>query len=116
MHEFGIIQDVLVTLEKTVVLHGLKKVNKVTIQVGRLRQVVPENLQFAFSVLSENTIFSDAKLIIIEVPITVLCKACNKKTEVNDMIFVCPNCGSTDLDILNGKEIVLESIEGEGKR
>ena len=41
------------------------------------------------------------------------CKKCKLETEVNDLVFICPNCGSSDLELTQGRETIIESIEGE---
>jgi len=113
MHEFGIVEDILATINKIATEQKFKKINRVTIQVGKLRQVIPENLQFAFSVLAENTIAANAQLVIDEIPITIRCQSCNQKATIADFTYICPHCNSSDLEILTGKEIILETIEGE---
>lgn len=114
MHELKIIQDIFPIIENVAKENHLKSINKVFLQVGGLRQVVPEFLQFAFVTVAKDTIVAiGAELIIEAIPITARCKHCQKQFTVGENIYVCPHCDSSDLEILTGKEIILESIDGE---
>ncbi len=113
MHELKIIQDVFPIIENVAKENHLKSINKVFLQVGGLRQVVPEFLQFAFATVAKDTIAAGAELIIELIPITARCKNCQKQFTVGENIYVCPHCDSSDLEILTGKEIVLAGVDGE---
>jgi Zn finger protein HypA/HybF involved in hydrogenase expression len=41
------------------------------------------------------------------------CKNCKDEIMINDNSFCCSNCGSVELDIIQGKELFIKSIEGE---
>lgn len=112
MHEFGIIQSIFQALEKIALENHLSKITIVTLRIGKLRQVVPENLQFAFETLAKDTKASGAKLILIEEPIKMRCQTCLQEFIVQDQTYLCPKCGASDLITLTGQEIVLENIEG----
>ncbi|EKE01423.1 MAG: Hydrogenase nickel insertion protein HypA [uncultured bacterium] len=113
MHELKIIQDIFPILENVAKENHLKSINKVFLKVGALRQVVPEFLQFAFATLAKDTLADSAELIIELVPITVACKTCQREFAVEENAYFCPHCESTIIKILTGKEIVLESVEGD---
>ncbi|MEK6730617.1 MAG: hydrogenase maturation nickel metallochaperone HypA [Pseudomonadota bacterium] len=113
MHELSIIQDILKTIEQTAIKNDLKKINKATLEIGQMRQCIPEFLQFAFETLTKDTIASGAQLIIREIPVKALCLQCKKEFQVIDDSYGCPHCDSIELDILSGKEIVLSSIDGD---
>ena len=115
MHEFAIIQSVFKQLEDIAKQNNLQSISKVTLSIGRLRQVFPEFLQFAFETASEHTIAKHAKLIIEEVPIKVHCKTCGDEFIIERNTYICPKCQGTKLEVLSGKEILIKSIEGETK-
>ena len=57
------------------------EVNEVTIEVGRLAMINPEQLQFILGVLIENTIMEDAKINFNEIPVEMECYDCNLNGE-----------------------------------
>lgn len=113
MHEFSIVENIVTLLKQIAKDNNFVSIKKATLKVGKLRQIVPENMKFAFGVLTKDTVASSAELIIEEVPVKVFCKSCKNEFIVTDNVYVCPNCSSFELEILTGKEIVLENIEGE---
>ena len=110
MHEFAIIQSVLKQLEEIAKENHLQSISQVTLQIGKLRQIVPEFLQFAFETAAENSLAKNAKLIIEEVPIKMRCKSCNKEFTVKHHTYICPKCHAASLEILCGKEILIKNI------
>jgi hydrogenase nickel incorporation protein HypA/HybF len=113
MHEFGIIQDILAALDKTAKEKHIKHITAVNLKIGKLRQVIPENLRFAFLTLAVGTVAAGAELNIELVPILVKCQNCHKDFEVEENVYICPHCQGTNLTILSGQDIVLESIHGD---
>lgn len=113
MHEISLLQNIFTYLEQIAGQQELRKITKVEIKVGKLRQVVPEFMQFAFEHLAKNTHAEGAELIIEYIPIKMLCAACNKTFIVDENTYVCPYCAEVNLQILSGKELILESVHGE---
>jgi hydrogenase nickel incorporation protein HypA/HybF len=118
MHEFTLIQNICNAIEKIAAENNLRKITRVNLQVGKMRQVVPEFMQFAFTTIAKGTIYEGAELAIEIIPIKVLCHNCGREFEVEENIYLCPFCSSKDastssLEILSGKEFILASIEGE---
>lgn len=113
MHEFKLIQTVFSTVMETAKANTLNSVNKVTLQVGRLRQVVPEFMRFAFAIIGKDTIADNAQLEIEHIPVTFLCRDCIRQFTVEEDTYLCPECQSSNLEFLNGKELIIASIEGE---
>ncbi|MBN1683971.1 MAG: hydrogenase maturation nickel metallochaperone HypA [Gammaproteobacteria bacterium] len=68
MHEFSIIQNIFPIIEKNAKDHHLKIITKVTLNLGKSCQCLPDFLQFAFQTLAKNTIAENAELVIQEIP------------------------------------------------
>ncbi len=113
MHEFSIMQNLLKIIEKEAKANSLSKVNGITVKIGKLRQVVPEFIEFAFATIAKDTIADGAKLNIESIPITIHCEKCNKDYPVIEDTYTCPDCDSLDIKVITGKEIILASIEGD---
>ena len=113
MHEMAIAQSLLDIILQEGQKHGLERVAKIRLQVGALAAVVPESLTFCFELLSRDSIASGALLEVETVPVVARCGRCQELFEVEDHIFVCPQCGDPTLDLVSGRELSVMSIEGE---
>ena len=115
MHEFSICQNLVDTVIETLNKNGQEKavVNSVTVVVGSMRQIIPEYLQSAFEMLVSGTNLQSTKLEIIDSPASFKCIDCNRDTSTSAPPFVCPVCGSTNLESISGMELYLKSIEVE---
>jgi len=85
----------------------------VEVRCGVLQQVVPEALQLAFEALSAETPAAGATLKIVEVEPVARCRACNERYPARLDIYLCPRCGQADVELLAGRDIVLQSVTCE---
>ena len=113
MHELRIAEDLSEIVLEAAINEKLKKVTKVNITFGELVQIVPDIFETAFTESVKGTIAEGSELDIEIVKVRMKCKNCRKEFGINGNIFACKNCKSTDLEIINGKEIFIKSIEGE---
>jgi hydrogenase nickel incorporation protein HypA/HybF len=111
MHELSIIASLVETIEALAREHKAKTVTGVWIKVGALSGVVPELLESAFEMYRKGTIVENAFLTIERPPLKALCRACRAETERTDYSPSCPVCGSSDLEITGGTDLLLERIE-----
>ncbi len=113
MHEFSIATSLLSIInEETVQFQGAR-VKTVTLKIGTLSGVVPEALEFAFQVLSEGTVAEGATLVIERVALCIECNACGTTSTPTDPFIICPHCGSGEVEIRQGRELEIESMEIE---
>jgi hydrogenase nickel incorporation protein HypA/HybF len=85
-----------------------RRVMKVQMKIGYLRQVVPSALSFGFGLLAEGTPVEGAQLELEQIPAVGKCRLCGV-----DFPLQCGGCGSFDLEILEGEELMVESLELE---
>lgn len=111
MHEFSLVMSVIKTISKLCEQNKWKRVLRVTLKVGHLRQIEPEIFAFAFSSATVGTALEGSEISIIEMPIIFKCHSCNKSSDTEEFRFVCPNCGSVDVDLISGMQLIIESIE-----
>jgi hydrogenase nickel incorporation protein HypA/HybF len=76
-------------------------------------QIVPDIFRSAFAGAVRGTIAESAEVEIEIVPIKMKCMDCGCIFEVKNNFFLCGVCKSSDLDIVEGKEMFVKSIEGE---
>jgi hydrogenase nickel incorporation protein HypA/HybF len=89
------------------------KIVGVRILVGKLAGVVPEFLQTAFDSYKQGTIAAEARLETEEVPLKLHCRKCGAEIVKEEYSLLCPYCGSTDLEILEGMDLFLDKIDLE---
>jgi hydrogenase nickel incorporation protein HypA/HybF len=110
MHEFSVAAAVV----DTAVRHAAgRRVTAVSVRFGRLRQVVPDALDFAFGICARETLCEGAVLHQEAVPARLRCAPCAQEWDIEVPAFRCPTCGSADVSVVTGRELEVESIEVE---
>ncbi len=112
MHEASIALSIIKAVEQQ--LAGGKiagRVETVSVRVGRLTAVVPDNLKFLYGVLAEDTPLAGSSLEITMVPVRGTCRACGISVEIEEPCFLCSGCGSPDLELVSGRELELFAVE-----
>jgi len=88
-----------------------RRVCTVDVRVGAMRQVVPSALEFAFEVVTQGTPLEGTELRIETVPAVGRCSSCGAPGEYDWFPFVCAGCGSVDVELIGGEELLVEAIE-----
>lgn len=114
MHELSLAESINNTIRELCERSGWTLVRRVVLKVGRMRQVDPELLSFAFDVVAKGTVSEGAELSVMELPFVFKCNHCGRETTGEETSFVCPHCDSTNVDLLSGMELTIESMEVEG--
>jgi hydrogenase nickel incorporation protein HypA/HybF len=108
MHELSIAQAVVEIASR----HAAgRRVTKVELRVGHLRQVVPSALEFAFELTAHGTALEGAELVIEDVPARGRCRACGGETEMRAFPLQCSHCGGLDLELEAGDELLVDALE-----
>jgi hydrogenase nickel incorporation protein HypA/HybF len=110
LHELAIAESVLRIASRHA---DGRQVTKVYLKVGHLRQVVPSALAFSFELLAQGTPLEGAELEMEEVPVTGKCRECAAENRLTGFPLQCGACGGFDLQILEGEELYVESLELE---
>lgn len=115
MHELSIAQSLVDIVVQELAARGIGpgRLRTVRLAAGRMQGIVPDSLQFAWDVLIADTPAAGAALVVREVPILVRCKACGAEGGIEWPLFRCGGCGGGDLEIVEGRELHLESMEIE---
>ncbi len=112
MHELGLCSSIVDAIERRA---GERMVARVRVQVGRLHHVHPEAFGQSFAVAAMGTVAEDAAAELIVLPVCARCGSCTVTWEAEEMPFACPTCGSVEIELSGGDELVLELIEYEGR-
>ena len=68
-------------------------------------------MRFAFEALSEGTMCESAELEITMIPPVSICAECGNEYEHDRFHMLCPECGSSFTQLIQGKELQIDSIE-----
>ncbi len=110
MHELSIAESVVQIASRHA--NG-RRVTRVQLKIGHLRQVVPSALAFGIELVAEGTPVEGAKLEIEDVPATGLCRGCGAESRLESFPLQCEACGGFDLELLEGEELYVEYLELE---
>ena len=110
MHELSLSSAIVNTAVKHA---GGQRVTVVSLRVGRLRQVVPDTLEFYFDFVARDTLCEGARLEQEVVDVHLRCNPCATEWAIEIPAFRCPTCGGSDVEIASGNEFEVEFIEIE---
>lgn len=114
MHELRIAEDLQKIILEVAGTGNLKKVSIINLQFGEMVQIVPEIFRIAFEEASRSTIVEGAELKIEVTSVKLRCLNCLREYEIlSENKYECVNCDSNDMEIIQGKELLIKSIEGE---
>jgi hydrogenase nickel incorporation protein HypA/HybF len=89
-----------------------RHIDVVRVQIGALRQVVPESLSFCWSLVRDHESMPDAELELEFVTAEVACRACGVRSEIESRWSVCcPRCESGDVAVVRGEEFLVTSLD-----
>lgn len=113
MHELSLVAGLFDTLEETVREHRARRITLVRLKVGKLAGVVPDLLVSAFDAYKKGTVAGESSLEVVEVPVRLRCRDCGGDKLDAEGDFSCLGCGGRNVEIIEGRELVVERIELE---
>ena len=111
MHEVSICQHLLTLLSQEAKQHGVSKIIRLRLEIGRLSCLDPDALCFAFDAMAPGTIAEAAMLQIDQPPVRATCGDCGAAVELDERFDPCPSCGGTRLELQGGDEMRLLEME-----
>jgi hydrogenase nickel incorporation protein HypA/HybF len=109
MHEYSIAYDLYATARAAALEHNANRVKKISVEVGKMAMVNPEQVTFLFDTIkSDDPLFVSAVLDCHEAEPETTCPCGYTGSE----IFVCPRCGALP-ELVRGREIVVTNVEIE---
>ena len=109
MHEYTIAYDLYATARTAAIEHHAKRVKKISVEVGKMAMVNPDQVTFLFDTIrTDDPLFETAVLDCHEVAAETKCICGYTGNE----IFVCPACGALP-ELVKGREIVVTNVEIE---
>lgn len=111
MHEATLVAGLMRILETQARQHGVEHIGRVTLRIGKLRAVEPQQLRLCFEMFAEETVADGAELVVISVPVRARCRGCRHEFTVAHYRFDCPRCNGGDVEVIGGQELYIESFE-----
>jgi hydrogenase nickel incorporation protein HypA/HybF len=113
----SIVQNILEIIKQEMAKHDCSRLVRVKINHGKLSNVVPESLEFAWQALTIGTDFESATFEAEEIPLRLRCAQCGEEFEPESaslLLAPCPKCGE-DLghEVLSGRELYIDHLEAE---
>jgi hydrogenase nickel incorporation protein HypA/HybF len=113
VHELSVCQGLLREVARMAAEHDAVAVDRIVLQVGGLSGVEPPLLERAFEVARAGTLAEAAELEIRAGPVVVLCRECGSRGEVPVNRLLCPGCGDWRVEVVEGEELLLLTIDME---
>jgi hydrogenase nickel incorporation protein HypA/HybF len=109
MHELGITQNIVAIA----ITHAQgARVRRISLEIGKLSAICPDAIRFCFDVCCTGTLLEGSDLCITEIPGLARCRCCGSEILLEQPFGIC-DCGSTNLEILQGEELKLKELEVE---
>ncbi|MCK4737609.1 MAG: hydrogenase maturation nickel metallochaperone HypA [Sulfurimonas sp.] len=113
MHEYSIVQSLIDSCEEHAKKHSAKKVTKVVVKIGVLSGVEPHLLEEAFDMFKKGTICDGCEFVMNIQKVKIECNDCGIELELEKNDFICPDCSSCNLSVLDGEDMFLMQLEME---
>jgi hydrogenase nickel incorporation protein HypA/HybF len=111
MHELSIAEELLGIIYENAGRAGITRVSEVNLRIGAFSGILPDALQFAFDILSQEKITEGAKLNIEKIQPRFVCRECRCIIDID--AECCPECGSTEITAEGGHELQIVSFTGD---
>lgn len=109
MHELSICSSIADIVKRHA---SERRVETIHLQVGQLRQIVPDTLVYCWSLVSADTPLDGSVLDVEHIPGRLGCRDCGASAEIGPFpVFRCEECGSTATTVLAGEEFLITSLD-----
>lgn len=114
MHEMSVVSGILESVLPVARDAGASRVCTVHLRIGDMREVVPEAMELAWEVLSEeDPLTLGCTFTVEEVHPRSRCLVCGATFSHDRFHCRCPECGSAETKLMAGRELDIISIEIE---
>ena len=112
MHELGICDAILKTVDGIAKEEQLSSVHKVTLEVGMLSGVVPRFLEDCWQAVVDGTPYENTALVIETINGIARCLDCGHEFSADLERLYCPKCVSRRITPVTGNDLTLKEIVG----
>jgi hydrogenase nickel incorporation protein HypA/HybF len=113
VHELAITQNILdLALDEAKAVQA-SRITKINLVIGELSGIVSDSVEFYFDFLKKDSAAEGAALDFKVVPTQLRCRSCLTEFNPQDSLWICPNCQSSSIEVITGRDCYIESIEVE---
>ncbi|MEX2115550.1 MAG: hydrogenase maturation nickel metallochaperone HypA [Bacteroidota bacterium] len=113
MHELSAARNLVELIQNEIPPADLSSVRSVRILIGDLAGIVPDSLEFCYTVVTEGTPLAASRLSFERVPFEIYCANCERSSCNTEGTVFCPHCSHPASSIMRGNELELSGIEVE---
>lgn len=113
MHELSLAMSLVEEVEAIAKRESATRVLTISLSIGDLSGVDREAFLYAFPLAAERTLLEDARLEVKRIRTRIVCRDCGEHTEPEEFCCICGKCGSRDVEIAEGQEFNITSLEIE---
>lgn len=113
MHELGLMDAMLKTVQRIAQEESLHQVHKIVLEIGELSGVVPHFIEDCYEAVVADTPYEKTLLEIEMVPGIARCNACKIDFRIDLEALICPQCGGKFLTPIAGKDLTIKQIEAD---
>jgi len=113
MHEYSVVQALLEQIEDIAQKNDAKKVIKIIVKIGVMSGIEAHLLEIAFNTFKEKTVCDGAEFVMNIQAVKIWCNQCKHESELEKIHYCCQECGSIDVDVIDGEDMFLMSLEME---
>lgn len=134
MHELALADSVVKAALKAAADAGMVRIERIVVRVGELQQIERDLFEFSLTnvIPAQDPRLSDTVFDVLEEKVRFKCRSCGHEygradvdvdaedereaihfiPELSHAFARCPQCGSPDFDITQGRGIILARVEG----
>lgn len=135
MHEFALAEAVIDTALATAHREKIERLTRIVVRIGELQRIERDAFEFALREVlpASESRLRGVELVLETAPARFRCRPCGQsfglaetgeieEEESESVHFIpelvhaflrCPGCGSPDFEVVEGRGIVLQTLEGE---
>lgn len=110
MHELGLMDAVIRTVERLVKEENLTQVQKIVLEIGELSGIVPRFITECYEAVIADTKYENTELVLEILPGIARCNDCHIEFKINIEQLSCPVCKGKNLTPIDGKDLTIKEI------
>jgi hydrogenase nickel incorporation protein HypA/HybF len=111
MHELPIAEIILEIATRHARQNGAGRIVAIHLVIGQLSSYLDESIRFYWDLIARDTLAEGAVLHFQRLPAELQCRLCGHRYGLASQALACPQCGSSQVDVLQGEEFTVEAIE-----